>query len=265
MDRTDEECKLIVLPSVDSTNTYAKNNFSLLSDGTLVCAVEQFSGRGRLGRKWIAPPGTSLTGSVVFKQINQAFHAGVVVGLAGLELVRECIPDKTVFFKWPNDIYVRECKIAGILSEGIIDGGKLTGVVSGIGINVNQVPEELDIPGNPATSLSIVSGKKFFIEKLRFKLAEKVKKYYITYQFRPDAILGLWRDENLLTGENLVFNMPDGTIRQGRFDGIGENGEMQVTSPSGSHFVFDCGDVKIDTSLIDFNLLENKYNKNGRL
>ena len=252
-------CSLIVLPRVDSTNTYAKNHFNELADGCVVAAIEQFAGRGRLGRKWISAPDSSLTASAVLKKVSQPFHAGVIAGLAGLELLRVYLPQSFIFFKWPNDIYIRECKIAGILSEGVLKNGGLAGVVSGIGINVNQGREEMQSLDNPAVSMTAISGKKFFLEKMRFELAEKIKKYYIIYQSNSESLLRLWRDENRLIGETLFLNMPDGTVRQGCFTDIGQNGEMVLRSPEGDFFRFDCGDVKIDASLIDFNLLENKY------
>ncbi len=259
MGGTQEKNMLIVLPRVDSTNTYAKNNFHNLADGCVVAAEEQYAGRGRLGRKWFSSANLSICATAVLKNVSQPFHAGIIVGLAGLELIRECIPDKFVFFKWPNDIYVNECKIAGILSEGVLEKGGLSGVVSGIGINVNQEYDGFDMVASPATSLALCSGKKFFIEKLRFELAEKIKKYYIMYQSYPGNVVGLWRDENRLIGENLVLILPDGRERQGCFTGIGENGEMILKSPEGEIFRFDCGDVKIDVSLINFNSLLNNY------
>ena len=79
------------------------------------------------------------------------------------------------------------------------------------------------------------------------------------YQSNSESVLRLWRSENRLIGETLFLSMPDGTVRQGCFTDIGQNGEMVLRSPEGDFFRFDCGDVKIDASLIDFNLLENKY------
>ena len=253
-----DDCRLIVLPRVDSTNNYAKEHFDEVADGTVIAAVEQFAGRGRLGRRWVAGPDIALTATAVFKNVAEPFHAGAITGLAGLELVREKLPEQFVFFKWPNDIYVNECKIAGILSEGVLRGGALAGVVSGIGINVNQSAADMAELSNPATSLSALSGRKFFLENLRFELAEKVEKYYIIDQSHPEELLGMWRDGNQLIGETLVLGAPDGVVRRGRFTGIGENGEMVLTSPDGEVFLFDCGDVRIDTTLIDFVTLANK-------
>lgn len=263
MDTGEDKSTLILLDRVDSTNTYAKNNFHLLADGCTVSAVEQYAGRGRLGRKWLSSAGDSLCATAVFKHVEQPFHAGIIAGLAGLELIREQIPDKFVFFKWPNDIYVKECKIAGILSEGVLEKGALAGVVSGIGINVNQDIEVMEAIENPATSLAVQAEKKFFLEKMRFELAEKIKKYYIMYRSNSRSIVDLWRSENRLIGENLVLMEPDGKIRQGCFTDIGDSGEMILRAPDGSIFRFDCGDVKIDVSLINFNLLvyNNKQQK----
>ena len=100
---------------------------------------------------------------------------------------------------------------------------------------------------------------------MRLELAEKIKKYYIIYQSHSETVLELWRAENRLIGEKLVLKCPDGTEKYGVFSAIGDGGEMIIHSPDGDFFVFDCGDVKIDKSLINFNLLENKHNKQDNL
>lgn len=251
--------QFILLDKVDSTNTYARNNFAALADGSTVFAREQSAGRGRMGRRWESGRDLSLMMSAVCKKVVQPFHAGVVVGLAGLELIGECVPSAFTYFKWPNDIYCDEYKIAGILSEGIFSAGKLQGVVSGIGINVNNSTAELRKNSVSAISLSEVAETEFFLEKLRSELAKKVEKYYIMCQFNPEYILALWRRENRLLGEKLVLDMPSGIRKSGVFTGIADSGAMILRDDNGDEFCFDCGDVKIDTSLIDFNSLKKKY------
>ena len=83
------------------------------------------------------------------------------------------------------------------------------------------------------------------------------------YRSNSRSIVDLWRSENRLIGENLVLMQPDGKIRQGCFTDIRDDGEMILKSPDGEIFRFDCGDVKIDVSLINFNLLScnNKQQK----
>ena len=261
-----EAADFILLDSVDSTNTYARSRFDELPDGCVVAAVEQLAGRGRLGRRWESGRGLSIMASAALKKVAQPFHAGAVVGLAGLELVRECAPRAFSFLKWPNDIYIDDCKVSGILSEGVIASGRLRGVVSGIGINVNDDLRHLRDSGVRAISLREVSGTPFFVEKLRRELANKVRKYYIMYQFDLPRLLAKWREENRLIGETLALNLPSGASRRGVFCAITESGEMLLRDAEGQMFRFDCGDVKIDAGLIDFERLKhNFFNRNGEV
>ena len=254
------EADFILLDRVDSTNTYARSRFDELSDGCVVAAVEQLAGRGRLGRRWVSGRGLSIMASAVLKRVVRPFHAGVVVGLAGLELVRECVPRAFSFFKWPNDIYIDDCKVSGILSEGVISGGRLLGVVSGIGINVNDDLGPLREAGVRAVSLREVAGTAFFVEKLRRELAKKIQKYYIMYQFDLPRLLAKWREENRLIGETLALKLPSGVSRRGVFCAITEQGEMLLRDETGNLFRFDCGDVGIDASQIDFAKLKANFN-----
>lgn len=252
---------MILLDRVDSTNVFARSRFSELSDGCVVFAVEQTAGRGRLGRRWESRRGRSVMASAVLKRVEQPFHAGVVVGLAGLELVRECVPQAFSFLKWPNDIYVDDCKIAGILSEGVISHGRLEGVVSGIGINVNDDMRSLRDSGVRAVSLREIAGREFFLEKMRSDLAKKIEKYYIMCQSNSPQMLSLWRRENRLIGEVLTVCLPTGETKRGIFTGITERGEMLLREPGGTVCRFDCGDVRIDAALVDFETLKRNFRK----
>ncbi len=251
--------EFILLEKVDSTNTYARKNFDSLTDCSVVAAREQSAGRGRMGRRWESGKDLSITASAVLKNLLQPFHAGIVVGLAGLELIRESVPEAFSYLKWPNDIYCDEFKVAGVLSEGVFSGGRLQGVVSGIGINVNNSTAELRKNSVSAISLSEIAGREFFLEKMRLELAKKIEKYYIMCQLHFDAVSALWHRENRLIGEKLVLDMPDGSSKRGIFTAISDTGAMLLRDENGTEFCFDCGDVKIDTSLIDFNSLKEKH------
>ncbi len=254
--------KFILLDKVDSTNTYARTHFDSFDDCTIVAAREQSAGRGRLGRHWESGRDLAIMMSAVLKNVIQPFHAGIVTGLAGLELIRECVPQAFTYFKWPNDIYCDEFKVAGVLSEGVFAGGALRGVISGIGINVNNSTVGLRKNSVSAISLSEIAGTGFFLEKLRFELAKKIEKYYIICQSHFDDALALWRQENRLIGEKLVLDLPAGGSRCGVFTAIADSGAMLMQDENGEKFCFDCGDVKIDTSLIDFKSLKHKNQPN---
>ncbi|HEY0419871.1 MAG TPA: biotin--[acetyl-CoA-carboxylase] ligase [Acetobacteraceae bacterium] len=107
--------------------------------GTVVCAREQTAGRGRLGRRWVSPPG-NLYASFVLRPAIPAMRAaeiGFVAALAVADVVDSCLPGRARL-KWPNDVLVNGAKISGILAERL--GGEAAAVVLGIGINVAFAP-----------------------------------------------------------------------------------------------------------------------------
>lgn len=246
--------KLIVLERVDSTNTYAKNHFAELPDGCVVAAREQISGRGRMGRKWFSAPDAALTATMICKDIAAGFHAGAIVGLAALAAVREFLPGCGAYFKWPNDIYVREKKLAGILAEGVIAAGRISGVVCGIGLNITQSEADLQPLGVPATSLSICGAVEVSAEDFRQSFFRHSQESYRRYRENLEAVLLQWRQENRLAGAQLTAVKPDGEIICGRFAEIAADGAM-ILECAGGRCRFDCGDIRIDPAMIDFDAL----------
>lgn len=253
---------MILLDEVDSTNTYAKQHFSELDDGTLVAARRQTAGRGRLGRSWLSGVDRDITATFVLKNISDGFHAGVICGLAVLRLIRECCPEALSFFKWPNDIYVRERKICGILSEGVVSGGRLSGVVCGFGINVNSDENDLLQAGQPATSLYLCSKSKFDVKKLTEKLEKYLFECYIKFNLDFPAVMEEWRRENRLTGQPLEAVDPAGTRITGVFRRIDADGAMILECEDGEKR-FLCGDIKIDVSGTDWEKMRREIDSSS--
>lgn len=234
------------LPEVDSTNTYAVTHFDSLADGTLVAAGSQSAGRGRLGRKWVSPAGMNIYASLVVKMPGKPFLAGAVTGLAGMDLVRQWVPEAPVFLKWPNDIYIGHRKLAGILCEGAgFSHGVLRGVVAGIGININLSQDALAQLDQPAVSLASLTGKTFVLEDILASFAEHIARNYRLYREDQTELFRVWKKANRLIGHTLTFQAADGAVFQGIFDDITEEGEMQLLFPDGSRKIFHCGDVRI--------------------
>jgi BirA family biotin operon repressor/biotin-[acetyl-CoA-carboxylase] ligase len=124
-------------------------------EGAVAAADHQTAGRGRLGRRWTAPPGTAITASVLLRPPGGApiQQLSLVGGLAVAETVEEAL-DLSAQIKWPNDVMVNRSKVAGVLAEAR-DGI----VVLGIGLNVNQTREQLPEDARvPAASLRTVDG-----------------------------------------------------------------------------------------------------------
>ena len=136
--------------------------------GAVVIADHQTAGRGRLDRGWEDASGRGLLGSYILCGELLPAHPSLAVMLAGLALLRaigECWPQlgDRVRLKWPNDVIAVEAggpvKLAGILVESILRERELSGVILGIGVNVNQRQEELPSirgGGLPASSLLLL-------------------------------------------------------------------------------------------------------------
>ena len=141
-------------------------------EGTVVAADVQTAGRGRLGRRWEAPPGTSLLFSIALApQVAPDRLPGLT--LVGARAVADALPAATAI-KYPNDVLVRGRKLAGVLGEAR-DGR----VVLGIGINVN-VPAGL-LPRTavtPPTSLLLETGEEHDRGEVLARVLEALERRY---------------------------------------------------------------------------------------
>lgn len=152
-------------PQVGSTNDLAREAARQGEpEGLVIIAEEQLTGRGRLGRTWVAPPGCCVLCSVLLRprfSPQQAFYLTIAASLAiyrstlALFTNAPSLAGKpSVAIKWPNDLLVHGRKVAGILSESEFSADNWDFAVAGFGINANLDPKDLDGLASPATSLS---------------------------------------------------------------------------------------------------------------
>src|SRR5215218_4774120 len=132
-------------------------------EGACVVAEEQTEGRGRLGRVWVAPPGTSLLVSVVLRPPLATDAVWLTVAAAGVALagaVDEVAPGAApAGLTWPNDLELGGRKAAGLLAEAQLEGDRLAAVLLGMGVNVTQGAAEFPPEvGERATSVSLAAG-----------------------------------------------------------------------------------------------------------
>ena len=127
-----------VLPVIDSTNQYLLDRIETLQSGDACIAEYQQAGRGRRGRQWFSPFGANLYLSM-FWRLEQGPAAAVglslVIGIVMAEVLRE-LGAKDVRVKWPNDLYLNDRKLAGILVELTGKTGDAAQIVIGAGINL---------------------------------------------------------------------------------------------------------------------------------
>lgn len=244
-DEMTDHGSVIFLPEVGSTNTYAKEHFGNLTDGTLVATGNQTAGRGRLGRKWSSPPGAAVAASFVIKNPgNDPFLATCCASLAVLRTLRDHAPEGDFYIKWPNDVYTGTAKIAGILCEGVIGNGGFAGIIAGMGININLSEEDLAAIDQRAESLNRITGKNFDVKKITIALAKSLDACYIIYLKNPEELFRLWKEENKLLGKTVEFDKPDGSRVRGVMSEILQDGSILVEH-DGVTENFRCGDIRI--------------------
>lgn len=166
---------------IGSTNDWAAQALksSKVIEGTVFRAGNQTSGKGQRGRVWISEQNVNILSSFVFYpnflKSNNQFVLVQLVSLAIKDLLSSYVMDE-VRIKWPNDIYVNDLKIAGVLIESTMKGSYLASSILGIGLNVNQRLFE-DAPN--ATSLILETGRGFNLDMLMSELSFYLEKRYL--------------------------------------------------------------------------------------
>jgi BirA family transcriptional regulator, biotin operon repressor / biotin---[acetyl-CoA-carboxylase] ligase len=125
---------------IDSTNLYLRHQARLgAPEGTVAVAAHQSAGRGRMDRRWEAPPGASLLMSVLFRpefDPSELHLCTAALALAAAEACRRVAGVGPVL-KWPNDLLVGEAKLAGVLAEAEFEDPRAPAVVVGLGLNID--------------------------------------------------------------------------------------------------------------------------------
>ena len=135
-----------VLPVIDSTNQYLLDRIGELSSGDACVAEYQQAGRGRRGRKWFSPFGSNLYLSMYWKLdqgLAAAMGLSLVIGIVMAEVLQR-LGAEDVRVKWPNDLYLKDRKLAGILVELTGKTGDAAQLVIGAGINLRMREPEAD-------------------------------------------------------------------------------------------------------------------------
>ncbi len=164
--------KTIHFEIIDSTNTYLKRNYKDLDNFTFVSADFQSAGRGRNNRNWKSEKGENLLFSLLIKDeslIKEFKSLSIISALSVIEAID--LPELSI--KWPNDVYYKDNKLAGILLEGV-STDKIECLIIGIGINVNQKEFIGDYKREP-TSLCKILNKDINIETLKEKVYKQIE------------------------------------------------------------------------------------------
>lgn len=188
---------------LDSTNEYLKNK-EKLEEYEVVIAKTQTNGRGKRGSVWISNEGAALF-SFVIDSIGYddkvTIYTGFIVRNILHKLIKKTFAENVenyLKFKWPNDVYYKDKKLCGILCEKV--GEK---IIVGIGINVNN--NDFGIFNERATSLNIVTGEKYEIEKLVREVVVEFKEHYRNLNSKWNSIIEDINENSYLVGKKIML------------------------------------------------------------
>jgi BirA family biotin operon repressor/biotin-[acetyl-CoA-carboxylase] ligase len=242
--RLPSDYRLVCCDSIGSTNDEAKHLArDGAAEGTLVWALEQTAGRGRRGRAWVSPRG-NLHASLILRPDCPAWcgaQLGFVAALAVGEALGAMLPLLDgLSYKWPNDILVNGCKIAGILLESEMTAlDKLAFLVVGVGVNLIASPQGTEYPATSvaAEGLGAVAPATMLEEFCRhFQSWDR--------RWRDDGfapVRAAWLADASSRGEPIRIRLEAATLR-GRFLDIDQQGALLLES-AGEHRRISAGEV----------------------
>jgi BirA family biotin operon repressor/biotin-[acetyl-CoA-carboxylase] ligase len=179
MDNPFKDRQIFKVEKVDSTNNYTSALPSDTPEGSIVWTLDQTQGRGQGTNKWESEPGKNLTFSIILHPTwllaEDQFYLSKIISLAISDFIK--LFTDNVSIKWPNDIYVANGKIAGILIENSIKGQFIMQSIVGIGININQQTFSTYAP-NPL-SIKQLTGNEYDLSKMLNILCDLIAFRYL--------------------------------------------------------------------------------------
>lgn len=238
--------KIIKLREVDSTNNYLSKLLkeSHLAEGSIVSALYQSKGKGHGTNSWESEKGQNILISLIlhphFLPIDKNFllSKAVSLGIANYTLTKS----NYIKIKWPNDIYFKDKKLAGILIENTIQGDMLSKSIVGIGLNINQTLFTSDAP-NPV-SLKQITNKTYSVDQEIIRLRNSIRFFYEKLKNRKfteinsDYLKCLYR-----YNETHTFKK-DNELFKAKITGISDFGYLQLLTEHGKKLEFDFKEIE---------------------
>ncbi len=241
---------ILYYPRISSTNDEALSRLKsggVDLDWTLVIANEQTAGRGRMERKWITQPESSLAFTLIIQpeliNNNEIYLFSPLGALAVCQALENEYGLKPSI-KWPNDVLLDGRKTCGILAETCWLGDVLQGVVIGIGINVtsDSIPPQNALMF-PATCIDDALGKPVD----RLQLLQGVIQAMAEWQpeIGSNKFINSWESRLALKGEWVRIEMPGKEAIKGIVSGITSLGDLRLKQENGKEIFISVGDVRL--------------------
>jgi BirA family biotin operon repressor/biotin-[acetyl-CoA-carboxylase] ligase len=235
---------IVFLPECESTNDAARAlALSGEPEGALVITDFQRAGRGRMGRAWRAPPGSSLLFSLLLRpplEPERALQAVMAASLGAMQGIRRetGLPAR---LKWPNDVLIGGKKTGGILCELGMEGPKLAFVIVGVGLNVNFDPRAVDGIPPDATGIRRELGRAQPRSALLRAVLEEIEERYAVI-LRGESLREEWAAALDTLGKRVRVALPEGEIA-GHAETVDESGALILRLEDGSARTVLAGDV----------------------
>ncbi|MCE5312476.1 MAG: biotin--[acetyl-CoA-carboxylase] ligase [Nitrospiraceae bacterium] len=220
-----------------------------LPEGYVVIADEQTGGRGRLGRRWISPPGQNIYLSILLRPDMQPNVASIITLMASIGCInamKKLVPGIDAHIKWPNDLMIGAKKTGGILTESRIEGMKLSCAVVGIGLNVNipgsELPRDTIIP---ATSIFAETGITLNRSELAAAMLQETDDCYTLLKAHGiKAVIETWLLHTRMIGRHITVSSAEGET-SGIAEGLDEEGRLIVRQQDNALKTILSGDIKV--------------------
>ena len=229
------------LIEIDSTNSYAieKIQANLAVHGLTFFAHSQTAGKGQRGKQWLTEPGNNIIMSCIVDtsalSINHQFAFSVCMALACADFLSVYAGGETSI-KWPNDIYWRDRKAAGILIENTIRGNQWQWAVVGIGMNINQTSFSPTLK-NPV-SLKQITGKSFDAVALAKELCTFLNlRFNQLKEGKGESQLEEYNQKLFRLNKTVTFRKADISI-EATIKGVNEAGQLLVDNAPQESFSF---------------------------
>lgn len=230
-----------------STNQllWQKSSEHCLSEGFTIRTDFQTNGRGQGHNTWEAEKGKNLLCSLLLFPkriaINQQFLLSEIVALSVKNVLQKAL-GKTVKIKWPNDIYVKEKKIAGILIENKIIGQEFAAAIIGIGLNINQTQFLSNAP-NPI-SMKMLCCKDFDIEEIMFSIREEILSFHEHFDknsenLQKEYFNSLFRNDNFYP-----YKTPEGNFFQAKIEQVLPSGQLVLVDSEAEKHIYNFKEVE---------------------
>ena len=240
---------IILHQSLPSTNNTARELYMRgAGDGTVILAEEQTAGRGRMDRKWLSPSYKNILISILLKPVMKVeiiYTLTLALAIAGIDAIND-LNGLLPMIKWPNDIYLNNKKLAGILTDFRVRGNEPAYVILGMGLNVNWNPEKKRGLLFPSTSIFNETGKVTSRNELIAEILRNFEDIYIDIlNENLDEFYCRVNRLSLLTNKEVSVDTGDEKIK-GKVLGIDKEGALILEGQDGNVKKILNGDVSIN-------------------